>query len=112
MRTTVDIPDETYRELKIKAAREGSPVRQIVLRGIQRELEGVEERPVRASLGGKAVVRSRTGKRNAGFLPADTARTLQDHDNHRSDGTRSSHATGMLANLRSLDFNGPGRVGR
>jgi plasmid stability protein len=47
MRTTIDIPDETYRELKIKAAREGKPVRQIVMRGIQRELAGAEEKPVR-----------------------------------------------------------------
>jgi hypothetical protein len=47
MRTTVDIPDETYRDLKIKAAYEGKPVRQIVLRGIQRELAGAEEKPVR-----------------------------------------------------------------
>ena len=47
MRTTMDIPDETYRDLKIKAAREGRPVRQIVLRGIQRELHGAEERPIR-----------------------------------------------------------------
>jgi hypothetical protein len=39
MRTTLDIPDETYRLLKIKAANEGVPVRQIVLRGIQSELE-------------------------------------------------------------------------
>jgi hypothetical protein len=39
MRTTVDIPDETYRKLKIKAASEGKPVRHIVLRGIQRELQ-------------------------------------------------------------------------
>lgn len=39
MRTTVDIPDEAYRQLKIKAANEGVPVRQIVLRGIQSELE-------------------------------------------------------------------------
>jgi len=39
MRTTIDIPDETYRDLKIKAAREGMPVRQIVLRGIRREIE-------------------------------------------------------------------------
>jgi len=39
MRTTLDIPDETYRQLKIKAANEGIPVRQIVLRGIQNELE-------------------------------------------------------------------------
>jgi plasmid stability protein len=43
----MDIPDETYRDLKIKAAREGRPVRQIVLRGIQRELDGAEDRPIR-----------------------------------------------------------------
>jgi len=47
MRTTIDIPDETYRDLKIKAAQEGTPVRQIVLRGIQRELEGTAGKPVR-----------------------------------------------------------------
>lgn len=47
MRTTVDIPDETYRELKIKSAREGTTVRQILLRGIQRELEGAAEGRVR-----------------------------------------------------------------
>ncbi|HKN20868.1 MAG TPA: hypothetical protein VJX73_05600 [Terracidiphilus sp.] len=47
MRTTVEIPDETYRELKIKAAQEGTPVREIVLRGIERELRGAQERPVR-----------------------------------------------------------------
>jgi len=47
MRTTVDIPDETYRDLKMKSAREGKPVRQIVLRGIQHELETAEEMPVR-----------------------------------------------------------------
>ena len=42
MRTTVDIPDETYRELKIKAVREGTSVRDIVLRGIDRELGPAE----------------------------------------------------------------------
>ncbi|HEY1897877.1 MAG TPA: CopG family transcriptional regulator [Terracidiphilus sp.] len=47
MRTTIDIPDETYRDLKIKAAREGTPVRQIVLRGIERELRPHEEQPRR-----------------------------------------------------------------
>jgi hypothetical protein len=34
MRTTVDIPDETYRKLKVKAAEESSTVRQIVLEGL------------------------------------------------------------------------------
>ena len=47
MRTTVDIPDETYRRLKVKAASEGRPVRQIVLRGIQREMESPAVKPVK-----------------------------------------------------------------
>jgi plasmid stability protein len=34
MRTTLDIPDEIYRRLKIKAATEGKPFRAIALRGI------------------------------------------------------------------------------
>jgi hypothetical protein len=38
MRTTIDIPDETYRSLKMKAAREGKTVREIVLIGIEKEL--------------------------------------------------------------------------
>jgi len=46
MRTTIDIPDETYRDLKIQAAREGTPVRRIVLRGIQCALDGGEKRQV------------------------------------------------------------------
>ena len=47
MRTTVDIPDELYRDLKIKAVEERKPVRQIILQGIQRELEGAGQRQVR-----------------------------------------------------------------
>jgi plasmid stability protein len=42
MRTTIDIPDETYRKLKVKAALEGQTVREIALRGIQRELGPAE----------------------------------------------------------------------
>jgi hypothetical protein len=48
MRTTVDIPDDIYRELKIKAALEGRPLREIVLRGIERELGPTETQPSRA----------------------------------------------------------------
>jgi len=47
MRTTIDIPDETYRAIKVRAAREGVPVRQIVLRAIERELEPNTIQPVR-----------------------------------------------------------------
>ena len=47
MRTTVDIPDETYRRLKIKAVREGRTVRQLVLRSLQREIEQDPPKPVK-----------------------------------------------------------------
>jgi hypothetical protein len=38
MRTTVDIPDALYRELKGKAAKEGRSVKDLILRGVEREL--------------------------------------------------------------------------
>jgi hypothetical protein len=38
MRTTIDIPDHVYRQLKVKAANEGATLREIALRGIEREL--------------------------------------------------------------------------
>ena len=47
MRTTIDIPDETYRKLKVKAAIEGDTLRQIVLRAIQAEIEQTGTEPAR-----------------------------------------------------------------
>jgi hypothetical protein len=38
MRTTVDIPDALYRELKSKAAREKVSVKRLILRGVEGEL--------------------------------------------------------------------------
>jgi len=38
MRTTVDIPDPTYRELKAKAAKEGCSVKKLILRSVDKEL--------------------------------------------------------------------------
>jgi hypothetical protein len=40
MRTTVDIPDALYRQLKARAAREGCSVKALVLRGVKGELHG------------------------------------------------------------------------
>ena len=34
MRTTVDIPDPVYRELKSRAALEGTTVKELILRGV------------------------------------------------------------------------------
>ena len=47
MRTTLDIPDEAYRRLKIKAAVEGKTIRKIALRGILREIDVPVTKPVR-----------------------------------------------------------------
>jgi hypothetical protein len=38
MRTTVDIPDALYRELKSTAAREKRSVKELILRGVEVEL--------------------------------------------------------------------------
>ncbi len=39
MRTTVDIPDPLYRKLKSKAAGEGRSVKELILRGVEIELQ-------------------------------------------------------------------------
>ena len=38
MRTTVDIPDSIYRELKVRAAAEGITIKEIILEGVQERL--------------------------------------------------------------------------
>jgi hypothetical protein len=40
MRTTVDIPDPIYRQLKARAAREGSSAKKLILRGVEQLLRG------------------------------------------------------------------------
>lgn len=40
MRTTVEIPDAIYRQLKARAALQGCSVRQLILRGVETELNG------------------------------------------------------------------------
>ena len=46
MRTTVDIPDPIYRELKSRAAAEGTSVKQIILRSVQSEFR----RPIASAI--------------------------------------------------------------
>ena len=40
MRTTVDIPEPLYRQLKSKAAVKGCSVKKLILRGVRAEIEG------------------------------------------------------------------------
>jgi len=42
MRTTVDIPNPLYRQLKARAASEGRSVKELILQGVQSELRGRE----------------------------------------------------------------------
>jgi hypothetical protein len=43
MKATIDIPDELYREVKIKAAQEGRPLREVVIDALS---EATQPRPV------------------------------------------------------------------
>jgi plasmid stability protein len=57
MRTTVDIPDGMYRQLKARAAREGSSTRALILKGVRAVLNSERRKPgVSVSL---PIVRSR-----------------------------------------------------
>jgi hypothetical protein len=47
MRTTVDIPEPLYRDLKSKAAKEGRSVKELILRGVEAELRAESGRPRR-----------------------------------------------------------------
>ncbi len=38
MRTTIDIPDALYRGLKAKAARQGLSVKEIIMKGVEKEM--------------------------------------------------------------------------
>ena len=50
MRTTVDIPDPLYRQLKGKAASEGRSVKELILRGVEQELRDQPRRRGRVAL--------------------------------------------------------------
>ncbi len=50
MRTTVDIPDPIYRRLKFRAAQQGCSVKELVLRGVQKELGEPRRRKGRIEL--------------------------------------------------------------
>lgn len=49
MRTTIDVPDELYRELKVVAAERGTTLKRIVREALERELQR-EKRPRRRRL--------------------------------------------------------------
>jgi len=71
MRTTVDIPDPLYRELKGKAATEGCSVKELILRGVEAELQSNGRKPRRrVSL---PIIRSK----RSGSLRSDNAKIYE-----------------------------------
>ena len=68
MRTTVEIPDTMYRQLKSRAAREGSSTRALILRGVKEVLKS--ERRMTGAPVSLPIVRSK----RPGTLALDNAR--------------------------------------
>ena len=72
MRTTVDIPDALYRELKATAAREKKSVKELILRGVEIELR-VRRKPRQSGRAVPPLVRSKT----PGTLAIDNAKIFE-----------------------------------
>jgi len=51
MRITIDIPDELHARLKALAEKEGTTMRAILLRAIERELQAEESPPPASTIG-------------------------------------------------------------
>jgi hypothetical protein len=72
MRTTVDIPDALYRELKSTAAREKRSVKELILRGVEVELR-IRRMPRKSKRVVLPLVRSKT----PGKLQIDNAKIFE-----------------------------------
>lgn len=72
MRTTVDIPDALYRELKSTAAREKKSVKELILRGVEGELR-IRRRPRKSRKVALPLVRSKI----PGKLQIDNAKIFE-----------------------------------
>jgi len=71
MRTTVDIPDSLYRELKSKAAREKRSVKELILRGVEVELRA------RRKKGARRVTLPLVASKAPGTLDIDNAQIYE-----------------------------------
>jgi hypothetical protein len=60
MRTTVDIPDPTYRALKVRAAAEGTTVKALILRGVSVAMGVSPEAAAKRRVGPPPVLRSKS----------------------------------------------------
>ncbi len=67
MRTSIELPDPVYREMKIRAANEGTTIREIILEGVAMRLRGGSASSTRVDRPRFPVIRSRNpGSLNLG----------------------------------------------
>ena len=59
MRTSIELPDPVYREMKIRAANEGTTIREIILEGVTMRLRGGGTASTREDRPRFPVIRSR-----------------------------------------------------
>jgi hypothetical protein len=59
MRTSIELPDSVYREMKIRAANEGTTIREIILEGVAMRLRGGSTTAIRGDRPRFPVIRSR-----------------------------------------------------
>jgi hypothetical protein len=71
VRTTVDIPDQMYRRLKGRAAREGRSAKELILRGVERILAGQRHTP------GRRVTLPLVRSKRPGTVSLDNARIYE-----------------------------------
>ena len=68
VRTTIDIPDALYRQLRTRAAREGRPAKALILEGVEHVLES------RPSTPGQRVTLPLVRAKRPGSVRIDNAR--------------------------------------
>lgn len=88
MRTTVDLPDDLYRQLKARAALGGLRVRELMTRYLEQGLRSLPEQPAGAPRSQPPVAVERTGKPIRALSRAQLRRIDDDEEIARRDRPR------------------------
>ena len=90
MRTTIDLPDELFRQIKIRAARDGVKLKELITRYLEQGLNGAStvSTTTKTQRSKLPVVRLKTNKRLLAFTNADLFEMLQGEDQGRGTDQR------------------------
>jgi len=81
MRTTIDFPDDLFRELKVTAALDGLKLKDLIIRYVQQGLrQRVAAAPLRRQRSELPVVRKATGHSLPALANADIERILEEDE--------------------------------